>query len=67
MSNLKFYLLYLLTAFFASLIAVGIFLSTEWPNRSENGTEFDANFDDFWRDDQGRAPIYIASHFSMVS
>lgn len=62
-SNFKFYLPYLFTGFLSLTVNIGIYKSTIKPGYdAPNATEFDDDFDLFFRDDDGRAPKYIASH-----
>ena len=67
MSSTKFYLLYVVTGALALSISVFVGISTVWPGwktlEGNNASDFEADFDFFWRDENGRAPIFLASHF----
>lgn len=63
MSSKKYYLLYAVTASGAFAVALGICKSTQWPGWDPtNGSDFEHAFDWFWRDENGKVPIFIASH-----
>lgn len=63
LSNKAFYLMYMVSFSGALLIAVLIRVSTTGTGYdTEKYADFDVDFDYFWRDENGRAPMFIGSH-----